>query len=48
MKLFNKKIINIKKNYDLAIVVSDANEFKRVTSIKKAVFSNSNQLIENL
>ena len=43
---FNKNIINIKKNYDLAIVVSDANEFKRVTSIKKAVFSNSNQPIE--
>ena len=43
---FNKNIINIKKNYDLAIVVSDANEFKRVTSIKKAVLSNSNQPIE--
>ena len=43
---FNKE--NIDKNliYDLAIVISDANEFNRVTSIKKAVFSNSNQPIE--
>ena len=43
---FNKK--NIDKNliYDLAIAISDANEFYRVSSNKKAVFSNSNQPIE--
>ena len=43
---FNKN--NIDKNiiYDLAIAISDANEFNRVSSIKKAVFSNSNQPIE--
>jgi len=43
---FNKNDISKKKIYDLAIVISDANEFRRVTSIKKAVFSNSNQPIE--
>tara|TARA_B110000008_G_scaffold269611_1_gene299047 strand:- start:1004 stop:2014 length:1011 start_codon:yes stop_codon:yes gene_type:complete len=43
---FNKNEIIKKKNYDLAIVISDANEFRRVSSIKKAVFSNSNQPIE--
>jgi len=43
---FNKK--NIDKNliYDLAIAISDANEFDRVSSNKKALFSNSNQSIE--
>ena len=43
---FNKK--NIDKNliYDLAIAISDANEFYRVSSNKKAVFSNSNQPFE--
>jgi glycosyltransferase involved in cell wall biosynthesis len=43
---FNKN--NIDKNliYDLAIAISDANEFRRVSSVKKAVFSNSNQPIE--
>ena len=43
---FHKNSINKKIIYDLAIVISDANEFKRVSSIKKAVFSNSNQPIE--
>ena len=43
---FNKKDINKNFTYDLAIVISDANEFERVSSIKKAVFSNSNQPIE--
>lgn len=43
---FHKNDIDKKKIYDLAIVISDANEFKRVSSIKKAVFSNSNQPIE--
>ena len=37
----DKKVI-----YDLAIAISDANLFYFVTSIKKAVFSNSNQPIE--
>lgn len=46
VKYYNKE--NIDKNifYDLAIVISDANEFRRVHSKKKAVFSNSNQPIE--
>jgi len=46
VRYFNKN--NIDKNllYDLAIVISDANEFKRVSSKKKAVFSVSNQPIE--
>ena len=43
---FNKNEITKKKQYDLAIVISDANEFRRVSSLKKAVFSNSNQPIE--
>jgi glycosyltransferase involved in cell wall biosynthesis len=43
---FNKNKINKNILYDLAIVISDANEFSRVSSIKKAVFSNSNQPIE--
>ena len=43
---FNKKDINKNLMYDLAIVISDANEFYRVSSIRKAVFSNSNQPIE--
>jgi glycosyltransferase involved in cell wall biosynthesis len=43
---FNKNNINKLLLYDLAIVISDANEFSRVSSIKKAVFSNSNQPIE--
>lgn len=43
---FNKKIIDKNINYDLAIAISDANEFSRVSSIKKAIFSNSNQPIE--
>ena len=43
---FNKNKINKKNSYDLAIVISDANEFNRVNSIKKAVFSNSNQPLE--
>jgi hypothetical protein len=46
VKYYNKE--NIDKNilYDLAIVISDANEFRRINSKKKAVFSNSNQPIE--
>src|SRR6056300_1757861 len=46
VRYFNKN--NIDKNllYDLAIVISDANEFKRVSSKKKAVFSVINQPIE--
>ena len=43
---FNKNDIIKKKQYDLAIAISDANEFRRVSSLKKAVFSNSNQPIE--
>ena len=43
---FNKNDIVKQKQYDLAIVISDANEFRRVSSLKKAVFSNSNQPIE--
>jgi len=43
---FNKNEITKKKQYDLAIVISDANEFRRVSSLKKAVFSNSNQPIK--
>ena len=43
---FNKDKINMSKIYDLAIAISDANEFKRVSSIKKAIFSNSNQPFE--
>jgi glycosyltransferase involved in cell wall biosynthesis len=42
----NKNYINKSKMYDLAIAISDANEFERVSSIKKAVFSNSNQSFE--
>jgi len=43
---FHKNKIDKSYIYDLAIVISDANEFYRVSSIKKAVFSNSNQPIE--
>ena len=43
---FNKDNISMSKIYDLAIAISDANEFKRVSSIKKAIFSNSNQPFE--
>jgi len=43
---FNKNDIVKQKQYDLAIAISDANEFRRVSSLKKAVFSNSNQPIE--
>jgi hypothetical protein len=43
---FNKNNIDKLLVYDLAIAISDANEFSRVSSIKKAVFSNSNQPIE--
>lgn len=43
---FNKNDISKKKLYDLAIVISDANELRRVSSIRNAVFSNSNQSIE--
>jgi len=43
---FNKNDIVKQKQYDLAIAISDANEFRRVSSLKNAVFSNSNQPIE--
>ena len=43
---FNKSYIKKDNIYDLAIAISDANEFYRVNSIKRAVFSNSNQPIE--
>ena len=43
---FNKNKIIKNKQYDLAIVISYSNEFRRVSSVKKAVFSNSNQPIE--
>ena len=43
---FNKDHINKNIIYDLAIVISDASQFSRVSSIKKAVFSNSNQPFE--
>ena len=43
---FNKKKINKNTIYDLAIVISDANQFSLVSSVKKAIFSNSNQPIE--
>ena len=43
---FNKNLIDRNYLYSLAIAISDANEFKRVKSIKKVVFSVSNQPIE--
>ena len=43
---FNKNLIDRNFVYSLAIVISDANEFRRVKSVKKAVFSVSNQPIE--
>ena len=46
VRYFNKKNIDKKINYDLAIVVSDANQFALATSLKKAVFSVSNQPFE--
>ena len=43
---FNKNKIDKSINYDLAIAISDANQFKYTTSNKKALFSVSNQPIE--
>ena len=43
---FNKKKIPSNQFYDLAIAVSDANQFNNVNAFKKAVFSNSNQPFE--
>jgi len=43
---FNIKKINKQNNYDLAIVVSDANFFDYVQAKKKALFSVSNQPFE--
>ena len=43
---FNKNNIDKDIIYDLAIAISDANEFDRVSSVKNAIFSNSNQPIE--
>lgn len=46
VKYFNKKNINKKTIYDLAIAISDANQFIHATSLKKAIFSVSNQPLE--
>ena len=46
VRYFNKKNIDKKITYDLAIAISDANQFNHVTSLKKAVFSVSNQAFE--
>ena len=46
VKYFNKKKIDKKIIYDLAIAISDANQFSHVTSLKKAIFSVSNQPLE--
>ncbi len=43
---YNKNNIEINDTFNLAIAISDANEFKRVNSKKKAVFSVSNQSLE--
>ena len=46
VKYFNKKEIDGSNLYNLAIAVSDANQFDNVNALKKAVFSNSNQPFE--
>ena len=46
VKYFNKKKIVDTNLYNLAIAVSDANQFDNVNALKKAVFSNSNQPFE--
>ena len=46
VKYFNKKEIDKTYLYNLAIAVSDANQFDNVNALKKAVFSNSNQPLE--
>ena len=46
VKYFNKKKIDKSELYNLAIAVSDANQFDNVSALKKAVFSNSNQPFE--
>ena len=46
VKYFNKNKISKSELYNLAIAVSDANQFESVNSLKKAVFSNSNQPFE--
>lgn len=46
VRYFNKKNIDKKIKYDLAIAISDANQFNHVSSLKKAVFSVSNQPLE--
>ena len=43
---FNKMKINKSTTYDLAIAISDANQFKLVSALKKVIFSVSNQPIE--
>ena len=43
---FNTKEIDKNNLYNLAIAVSDANQFNNVNALKKAVFSNSNQSFE--
>jgi len=43
---FNKKNINKNNSYDLAIAVSDSNQFDLVNAKKKVIFSVSNQPIE--
>mgnify|MGYP003966448635 FL=1 len=42
----NEKNINKEKTYDLAIAVSNANLFNKIKSVKKAIFSVSNQSLE--
>tara|TARA_B100001057_G_scaffold446760_1_gene485631 strand:- start:1015 stop:2016 length:1002 start_codon:yes stop_codon:yes gene_type:complete len=46
VQYFNKNDIDKNIIYDLAIAISDANQLSKATSIKKAVFSVSNQPIE--
>ncbi|MDA7715199.1 glycosyltransferase [Pelagibacteraceae bacterium] len=46
VRYINEKNINKDKIYDLAIAVSNANLFNDVKSIKKAIFSVSNQSLE--
>ena len=46
VKYYNKNKIDKTYYYDLAIAVSDANLFDKVSALKKAVFSNSNPPFE--
>ena len=42
----NENNINKEKTFDLAIAVSNANLFNNIKSLKKAIFSVSNQSLE--